>query len=205
MPKGQASSSRSYNTQAIVARPSFQSRKLILETSFAVKKDFSKFEATSWAVQQLKRRGLKRLFKPVTSTAYERLVQSFYENLKHDYNWPDVLSSSIDGRDVEVTIANIATALKCNMEQPEVDDQWIARLSMLTAEDIVSDIYEGQFTDRHKNPATKSKLPPQLWFVDFMLQRNVCPLGHKIQRRDLFLTALYSFDRGFWCFIPEII
>jgi hypothetical protein len=37
-----------------VARPSLQSRKLILETSFAVKKDFSKFEATSWAVQELK-------------------------------------------------------------------------------------------------------------------------------------------------------
>jgi hypothetical protein len=147
MPKGQASSSRSYNTQAIVARPSFQSRKLILETSFAVKKDFSKFEATSWAVQQLKRRGLKQLFKPVTSTAYERMVQSFYENLKHDCNWPNVLSSSIDDRDVELTIADIAVALKCNTEQPEADDQWTACLSMLTTEDIVSDIYEGQFTD----------------------------------------------------------
>jgi hypothetical protein len=43
----------------------------MLETSFAVKNDFSKFEATSWAVQQLKRRGLKRLFKLVTYTAYE--------------------------------------------------------------------------------------------------------------------------------------
>jgi hypothetical protein len=91
MPRGQALSSRSYGTQAIVARPSFQSRKLILETSFAVKKDFSKSEATSWAVQQLKRRGLKWLFKPVTSTAYESLVWSFYENLKYDYNQPDVL------------------------------------------------------------------------------------------------------------------
>jgi hypothetical protein len=33
----------------------------------------------------------------------------------------------------------------------------------------------------------------------------VCPLGHKTQRRDLFLSALYSFHRGFWCSIPEII
>jgi hypothetical protein len=48
---------------------------------FAIKKDFSKFEATSWAVQQLKHRGLNWLFKLVTSTAYECLVQSFYENL----------------------------------------------------------------------------------------------------------------------------
>jgi hypothetical protein len=69
MLRGQASSSQSYSTQAIAARPTFQSRKLILEMSFAVKKDFTKFEATSWAVQQLKRRSLKQLFKPVTSTA----------------------------------------------------------------------------------------------------------------------------------------
>jgi hypothetical protein len=33
----------------------------------------------------------------------------------------------------------------------------------------------------------------------------VCPLGHKTQRRDLFLSALYSFHRGFWFSIPEII
>jgi hypothetical protein len=122
MPRGQASSFRSYGTQAIVTRPSFQSRKLILETSFAVEKDFSKFEATSWAIRELKCRGLKRLFKPVTSTTYDHLVRSFYENLKYDCNLPDVLSSFIYGRDVEVTIVDIATALKCNMEQPEVDN-----------------------------------------------------------------------------------
>jgi hypothetical protein len=33
----------------------------------------------------------------------------------------------------------------------------------------------------------------------------VCPLGHKTQRRDLFLSTLYSFHKGFWCSIPEII
>jgi hypothetical protein len=38
-----------------------------------------------------------------------------------------------------------------------------------------------------------------------VLYRNVCPLGHKTQRRDLFLSALYAFHRGFWCSIPEII
>jgi hypothetical protein len=178
MPKGQASFS-------VLRHPShsgqahFPVSEAMLETSFTVKEDFTKFEATSWAIQQLKRHGLKRLFKPVTSTAYERLVRSFYENLTYDYNRPDVLSSSIDDRDVKVTLANIATALKCNAEQPEADDQWIARPSMLTTEDIVGDMCEGQFTDQHKNAASKSKLPPQLWFVDFMLQRNVCPLGHK--------------------------
>jgi hypothetical protein len=46
----------------------------MLEMSFTVKEDFAKFKATSWAVQQLKRRGLKWLFKPVISTTDERLV-----------------------------------------------------------------------------------------------------------------------------------
>jgi hypothetical protein len=50
IPRGQSSSSRSYGTQAIAARPTFQSWKLMLEMPFTVKEDFTKFEATSWAV-----------------------------------------------------------------------------------------------------------------------------------------------------------
>jgi hypothetical protein len=50
MLRGQASSSRSSGTQAIVAKPPIESHKLILETSFAIKDEFSKNEATEWAV-----------------------------------------------------------------------------------------------------------------------------------------------------------
>jgi hypothetical protein len=42
--------------------------------------------------------------------------------LKYDYNWPNVLSSSIDDRDVVVTVVDIVVALKCNKEKAEVDD-----------------------------------------------------------------------------------
>jgi hypothetical protein len=156
-------------------------------------------------VHELKHWGLKRLFKPVASTAYERLVWSFYENLKYNCNLPDVLVSSIDDRDVEVTIADIAAILKCHHEPPEADEPWIDCPSMLTIEDIVSDMCKGQYVDRHKNAARKAKIAPKLWFVDVVLQKNVCPLGHKTQRRDMFLSALYSFRRGFWCSILEII
>jgi hypothetical protein len=124
----------------MVAKPPFESRKLILETTFAVKEDFSKDDATRWAVQELKRRGLKRMFKPVASTVYERLVRSFYENLKYNCNRPDVLVSSIDNRDIEVTIANIMAVLKCPHEPPEADEPWIDCPSVLTLEDIVSDV-----------------------------------------------------------------
>jgi hypothetical protein len=84
--------------------------------------------------------GLNRLFKLVTSIAYERLVRSFYENLTYDYNRPNVLSSSIVDRDIKVTVVDIAAALKCYAEQPEADDQWIACPSILTTEDIVGDM-----------------------------------------------------------------
>jgi hypothetical protein len=82
MPRGQGTTSRSTGTQGMVARLPIESRRLILENTFAIKEEFSNNEATSWAVQELKRRGLKRLFKPVASTAYECLVREFYENLR---------------------------------------------------------------------------------------------------------------------------
>jgi hypothetical protein len=153
----------------------------------------------------MKHRGLKQLFKLVASIAYERLVWTFYEHLRYDCSRPDVLVSSIDDRDVELTIANVAAALKCSHEPPDSDIPWIDCPSMLTIEDIVFDMCEGQYADSHRNVASKAKIPPKFWFIDVVLYRNVCPLGHKTQRRDMFLSALYSFHRGFWCSIPKII
>jgi hypothetical protein len=205
MPRGRASSSRSSKTHAIVARPPLESRKLILETSFAIKDEFSKNEATEWAVQELKHRGLKTLFKPVTSAAYECLVWAFYEHLRYDCSRPNVLVSSIDDKDVEVTIADVVVALKCSHEPSDLYIPWIYCPFMLTLEDIVFDMCEGQYADSHRNAASKANIPLKLCFVDVVLYRNVCPLGHKAQRWDIFLNALYLFHRGFWCSIPKII
>jgi hypothetical protein len=114
MPRGRGSSSQSSGAHPIVARPPIESRKLILENTFAIKEEFSNNEATSWAVQELKNRGLKRLFKPIASTTHECLVREFYKHLNVVCDQPDVLFSSIDGRDVEVTIADVAAVLKCS-------------------------------------------------------------------------------------------
>jgi hypothetical protein len=138
MPRGQGSLSRSSGSHAIVARLSIESRKLLLENTFAIKEEFSNNKATSWAVEELKRRDLKRLFKPVASTAYERLVREFYKHLRIDCDQPDILFSSIDGREVEVTIADVAVVLKCSHEPPESDIPWLECPSMLTLEDIIS-------------------------------------------------------------------
>jgi hypothetical protein len=125
MHRGQGSSSQSSRSHAVIARPPIESQKLILENTFAIKEEFSNNEATSWAVQELKCRGLKRLFKPIASTAYERLVWTFYEHLRYECGRPDVLFSSIDGIDVEVTIADVATVLKCNHEPLESNIPWL--------------------------------------------------------------------------------
>jgi hypothetical protein len=104
-----------------------------------------------------------------------------------------------------VTIADVAAVLKCSHEPTEMDIPWLVCPPMLTVEDIAADMCEGQFADNHRNAASKTKIHRNLLFIDMVLYRNVCPLGHKTQRRDLFLSALYAFHRGFWCSIPEII
>jgi hypothetical protein len=205
MPRGRGSSSQSSGTRPIIAKPPIESHKLLLENTFAIKEEFSNNEATSWAVQELKNRGLKRLLKPVASTAYERLVREFYEHLSVDCDQSDILFSSIDGREVEVTKADVTAILKCSHEPPESDVPWLKCPSMLTLEDIVSDICEGQYTDSHWNAASKMKIPQNLLFIDMVLYKNVCPLGHKTQRRDCVSFEQNAFHKGFWCSIPEII
>jgi hypothetical protein len=178
----------------MVARWPIESRKLLLENTFAIKEEFSNNEATSWAVQELKNRGLKRLFKPVTSTANERLVKEFYDNLRCECDQPDVLFSSIGGREVQVTIADVVTVLKCSHEPHETDFPWLECPPMLIVEYIVGNMCEGQFADSHRNAISKTKIPRNLLFIDMVLYRNVCPLGHKTQRRDLFLRGIRSID-----------
>jgi hypothetical protein len=142
----------------MVARQPIESRKLVLENTFAIKEEFSNNEATSWAVQELKNRGLKRLFKPVASTAYEHVVREFYVHLSYDCDQSDVLVSSIEGREVEVTIADVTAKLKCNHEPLESDVPWLECPPMLTLKDIVSDMCERQYADHHQNAADKSQI-----------------------------------------------
>jgi hypothetical protein len=47
---------------------------LLFEMTFAIEDNFKHFEATQWVVQEFKRHGLKRLFKPINSTAYKKLI-----------------------------------------------------------------------------------------------------------------------------------
>jgi hypothetical protein len=90
-----------------------------------------------------------------------------------------VLFSTVQGKQVEMTTADIAAAFKCNDEHPPVDAQMDEQPESFYISEIIEDMCVGQYADDKNNMGSRSKLPPQLWLVDSILQRIVCPLGHK--------------------------
>jgi hypothetical protein len=196
MPRTTPSTSQASSSRAQSSRPTFEQREIIFETEFDINGDFKNFEATQWAIQEFKCRGLKKLFKPVTSTAYTRLVVQFYANLSRDCNKPGTMFSTVQGKQMEVTTSDIAATLHCNDEHPPADAQLDEQPESFYVSEIIEDMCDGQNANEKRNAGSRSKLPQQLLLVGYILQRNVCPLGHKSQRRDQFLQALYAFHKG---------
>ena len=151
---------------------------MIFETTFDINRDFKNFEATQWAVQEFTRRGLKKLFKPVTSTAYTGLVIQFYTNLRTNCDRWGVLLSTVQGKPIEVTTVDIAAGLKCNDEHPPKAAHLEEQPETFYVSEIIKDMCERHFADGKNNAGSRSKLPPQLWLMDSILYRNVCPIGH---------------------------
>jgi hypothetical protein len=199
------STSQASSSHAQSSHPTFEQREIIFETEFDINGDFKNFEAIQWAIQEFKCCGLKKLLKPVTSTAYTRLVVQFYANLSQDCNKPSTMFSSIQGKQVEVTTLDIAATLHCNDEHPPVDAQRDEQPESFYISEIIEDMCAGQYADEKWNAGSQSKLPQQLLLVDYILQWNVCPLGHKSQRLDQFLQALYAFHKGHRYSITSII
>jgi hypothetical protein len=118
---------------------------------------------------------LKKLFKPVTSTAYTKLVVQFYTNLFTDCNRRGVLFSTVQGKQVVVTTSDIAVALHCNDEQPPIDEQPPTDAQLddqpesFYVSEIIDNMCAGQYADDKRNAGSQSKLPPQLWLVDSIL------------------------------------
>jgi hypothetical protein len=162
MPRTTASIPQASSSRAQSSQPTCEQREILYETTFDVNRDFKNFEATQWVIQEFTRRGLKKLFKPVTSTAYTKLVVQFYSNLYTDCNRRGVLFSNIKGKPVEVTTADIAAALKCNDEHPPVEAQMDAQQEPFYISQIIDDMCGGQYADNKNNAGSRSKLPPQL-------------------------------------------
>jgi hypothetical protein len=202
MPKTTQSTSQASSSRAQSSHPTIEQWEILLKIEFDINGDFKNFEATQWAVQEFKCQGLKKLFKPVTSTAYTRLVIQLYSNLSRDCNKPGTLSSTVKGKQVDVTTSDIAAVLHCNDEHPPADAQLDDQSDAFYVSEIIEDMCAGQYADEKRNAGNRSKLPQQPLLVDYILYRNVCPLGHKSQRRDQFLQALYAFHKGHWYSIP---
>jgi hypothetical protein len=187
MPRTTQSTSQASSFYAQSSHPTIEQREILFETEFDVNGDFKNFEATQWAIQEFRRRGLKKLFKPVTSMAYTRLVIQFYSNLSRDCSKSGTLSFIFKGKQLDVTTSDITAALHCNDVHPPADAQLDDQPDTLNVSEIIEDMCAGQYANEKQNAGSRSKLPQPLLLVDYVLYRNVCPLGHKSQRRDQFL------------------
>jgi hypothetical protein len=94
---------------------------------------------------------LKKLFKPVTFTAYTGLVVQFYSNLSRDCNKSGTLSSTVKGKQVDVTTSDIAAALHCNDEYPPAEAQLDEQPDLFYVFEIIEDMCAGQYADEKRN------------------------------------------------------
>jgi hypothetical protein len=83
-----------------------------------IKDEFKNFQATRWAIWEFKRRGLTSFFHLATNTAYQHHVNLFYQNLSYNCERSSVISTSLDGVDLEVTPTDIVLTLGCPHECP---------------------------------------------------------------------------------------
>jgi hypothetical protein len=73
------------------------------ETKFDIVGEFREYEDVKWARKQFKKRHLMPLLQPVYHLYHPRFVRLFYQNLKFDTDQPEVLSSSIDGVEFQIS------------------------------------------------------------------------------------------------------
>jgi hypothetical protein len=165
MPRTTPSTSQASSSRAQSFHPTCEQCEIIFETEFNINGGFKNFEATQWAVQEFKCLGLKKLFKPIASTAYTRLVVQFHTNLFTDCNRRGVLFSTVQGKQVEVTTSDIVAALHCNDEHPPADAQLDEQPESFYVSEIIEDMCAGQYADEKRNVGSWSKLPPQLWLA----------------------------------------
>jgi hypothetical protein len=170
-----ASTSRTSNTRSDFISEAWRRWELNSKTHFVIKDEFKHNDDMKWAVREFKRWGLTSLFHLVTDVVYQCLVRLFFQNLT-------LLSS----HHIVVTSLDIAHALGCPLECPpekvrrDGTPHYGSPSSDLTTLIMVEGMCNGRFINEYYNCTSKSLLPPRLWFVDTVLTKNVCPLGHKM-------------------------
>jgi hypothetical protein len=101
----------------------------------------------------------------------------------------------MEGHEIQVSVPDIAAALNVPCDDP--NDLFGEYPSNVALHVIIEDMCGGDYDDEKHTCVGLSKLLPKLWFIDSVLKKNVCPLGHKTQRIGDSLAALYAFHKKY--------
>ncbi|XP_059640440.1 uncharacterized protein LOC132282705 isoform X1 [Cornus florida] len=206
------SSSKRFKPSKETPKATWRTKRLDFETTFDIEGTFRHNNTTEWAVLEFDRRRLSCLFRPAAEVAYPRIVRLFYQNMEWFSDAPKILATTIDGVRIHFGVLDIAQALGCSHLCPTdlLAENGELRFGKFpekpTVHSIVKDMCAGKYGDKKKkNCASKSSLPKAMWFFDQVLKRNVHPIGHKVQRGQEFLLALYATHTGVWFSVPALI
>ncbi|KAJ8633244.1 hypothetical protein MRB53_026580 [Persea americana] len=116
-------------------------------------------------------------------------------------HYEDVLSSSIDGRDVSITEEDIAYALGCH---PNAGN-FPCFPNTPTVASMTNEMCGGHFRMDNYTSTRRSYLPQRLWLIDQVLRANAFPIHHKDERMGDFLETLYAIHSGYALSLPQMI
>ena len=132
---------------------------------------------------------------------YPRVVIEFYHTMtsKREAN-PTALYFSIDGRPRIVWAFDITSALHLPVVLANAADyrQWPHHSTREMVRLLSIDTTTGTILFRRQ-------LPQRMLLIDHILQSNMFPLQHIVQRRGTILEAWYRISEGFWFSPTELI
>ena len=138
-------------------------------------------DLTEWGLTYLATAGLQSLLVP-PDLGYPWITRLFYSTFRYyhmDGAGPSHCHVTIDGLSFRIGSADIAAALHF----PPTN--FVNHIPCVSFEQIIRTMCDGQHGSGHST--RRSYLPERLWIVDHILYRNLCPIGHKSERRDEFL------------------
>ena len=168
----------------------FSSQKIKPECRFVIDKS----KMTEWTVNLLTSLGLLSILTPRADVYYPRLVAMFYQNLVQLNDDPLALSTTIDGVDILITEATMAYSMGCPESMPI--DSHLSAPGKVDMEDIYKSLQVRGRRVEHK--IDHVNLPQELWFLSYVLYKNVVVLGHKTERRRPILDLLYYAYTATW-------
>nr|CAN66050.1 hypothetical protein VITISV_005972 [Vitis vinifera] len=128
----------------------------------------------------------------VTQPPIEAL--DFYQSMTtHQFQNLTVIHFTIDGRHGILGARHIVEALCIPYEPPRPED---FRVWTHPAQSDIVHILSRRASSRQY--LLRKELPPSMFFIDTLLRHNIFPLQHWVQRRGVFLEALFRISEGFF-------